>query len=61
MVFDILDVVCCPNCKGDLENLNIADSRGGITFSCRSCNSEFRKKEEILILINKELEDELRG
>jgi len=50
---NLLDVVCCPNCKGDLK-------QEGSIFSCLNCNSLFREKEGILILISKELEEELR-
>ena len=50
---NLLDIICCPNCKGDLKQ---DDS----IFSCLECGSSFREKEGILILISKELEEELR-
>lgn len=51
---NLIDLICCPNCQGDLikDNLN---------FFCNTCKSNFREKEGILILISKELEYELRG
>ena len=67
-VVDVLEIVCCPNCQGDLmrlgtgdERLEMGDRRLEIGYVCKSCKSEFREKEGILILISKELEDELRS
>ena len=51
---DMLDIVCCPNCQGDLEKDNSK-------LICKSCLASFREKEGILILISKEFEEELRN
>jgi len=51
---EFLSLICCPNCQSDLS----ADEN---KFLCMSCESEFREKNGILILISKELEDELRS
>lgn len=50
---DVLSLICCPNCGKDL----IADD---LSLSCKGCNSVFREKEGILVLISSELEAELR-
>lgn len=53
--FSIVDIICCPNCQSDLitnDNKN---------FTCSKCNSSYREKGGIIILISKELEDELRS
>lgn len=51
--FNIDEIICCPNCKGDLIKSNSL-------YVCTTCGSDYRKKEGILILISKELEAELR-
>jgi uncharacterized protein YbaR (Trm112 family) len=51
--FSESSIICCPDCKSDLE-------QNGKKFTCVKCKNKFREKEGILILINKELEDELR-
>jgi len=51
---EILDLICCPNCQGNLVK---EDDK----MKCISCGSFFREKSGVLILITKELEDELRS
>ncbi len=49
----ILDLICCPNCNSDLK-------QKGDDLTCTKCKAKFYEKEGILVLISKELEDELR-
>lgn len=63
---NLRDLVCCPNCQGDLigsNSLKPFEKEKGVTnvFECKNCNVFFRKKNGILILISKELEEELRN
>lgn len=66
---NILDIICCPNCQGDLEEIKSGKKIKEQTeetkvikekeFVCTKCKSEFREKEGIFILINKDLEEKL--
>lgn len=51
---DLIDLICCPNCQSDLIKTDLE-------IKCNNCGSKFREKEGILILISKELEEELRN
>ncbi|MDA3855461.1 MAG: Trm112 family protein [Candidatus Woesearchaeota archaeon] len=51
----LLDIVCCPNCNSDLK------VKSELVIFCSKCNLEYREKEGILVLISKELEEELRS
>ncbi len=51
---DILDLICCPSCQGNLIQENN-------TYVCSSCACLYREKGGIIVLISKELEDELRN
>jgi uncharacterized protein YbaR (Trm112 family) len=56
MVIDkeILDLICCPNCQSNLtQNKN--------KFICSKCDCMYREKDGIIVLISKDLEDELRN
>lgn len=53
MEASMLDLICCPNCQGDLVEKDKS-------LICSSCFSKFHEKDGILILISKELEEELR-
>lgn len=52
---ELVNLVCCPNCKYDLM------IKSGSIIFCSKCDLEYREKEGILVLISKELEDELRN
>ena len=69
--FDIEKIICCPNCKGDLIKLNSSNNFNNVKINvsnnindtiyiCDNCSTQYRKQNEIFILISKELEEELR-
>jgi uncharacterized protein YbaR (Trm112 family) len=49
----IKDILCCPDCKEDLEDKKTY-------LYCKTCNREYKIKDGIIVLIPKELEEELR-
>jgi len=44
--YNILDLVCCPNCQNDLISTNSF-------LICSSCKKKFMIKNDILILLEK--------
>jgi uncharacterized protein YbaR (Trm112 family) len=41
---DFLDILCCPNCKGDLDLLITKENKGEIiegSYTCKKCNSSY--------------------
>ena len=56
---NVLDLICCPNCQGDLKKG--VDEKRGVGFRCDSCSSFFKYKDGVIVLISKELEKELRS
>lgn len=56
---NVLDLICCPNCQGNL--VDGVGKKKGDGFVCSKCGSFFREKGGVLILISKELEEELRS
>jgi len=41
---DILDILCCPTCKGDLELKVKKEEKGEIiegSFTCKKCNCNY--------------------
>lgn len=53
---DLLKIVCCPNCQGNLSRKDGSD----VVVVCDDCKTSFRMKDGVLVLISKELEEELR-
>jgi uncharacterized protein YbaR (Trm112 family) len=50
---NIKKILCCPECKGDLQ-----DNK---TFLyCKKCNIKYKIKDNIIVLISQELEEQLR-
>jgi uncharacterized protein YbaR (Trm112 family) len=53
---DIIDILCCPNCKGELE-LNISKEENDDiiegTFTCKKCKSNYPIKDGIPNLLPK--------
>ena len=46
---ELLDVLCCPSCKGDLEPLD-----GGAGLSCASCAVVYPVREGIPVMLVQE-------
>jgi uncharacterized protein YbaR (Trm112 family) len=41
---ELLDIICCPTCKGDLELTIKKEEKGEIitgTFTCKKCNCTY--------------------
>ncbi|MFW6026285.1 MAG: Trm112 family protein [Nanoarchaeota archaeon] len=50
---EIKKILCCPECRGCLID--------NITFLfCKKCNIRYNIKDNIIVLISKELETQLR-
>jgi len=43
---ELLDILCCPKCKGDLELSSKQD-----TLTCKSCGRVYQIKDGIPIMI----------
>ncbi len=50
---NVIDIICCPACQSDLV-------QEGKNLICQGCSTKYYEKERVLVLISKELEDELR-
>ena len=53
---DILDFLCCPTCKGDLELDITKEEKGEIiegSFACKKCNCTYTIEEGIPNLLPK--------
>ncbi len=48
---ELIKILACPKCKGDLEYVN--DSRGE-AFICHSCGLVYQVKEDIPIMLIEE-------
>ena len=46
---DLLDVIACPKCKGDLELSSLED-----WFICHTCNLKYPIRDEIPIMLIEE-------
>lgn len=46
---ELLDILCCPKCKGDLSYNEAAQ-----TLTCRSCGKVYRIKDDIPIMLTEE-------
>lgn len=47
---DILDILCCPKCKGDLDLKITNENKGEIiegNFSCKKCNCTYSIEDGI--------------
>jgi len=53
---DIVDILCCPTCKGSLE-LDIKEEKNNDvikgTFTCKNCNCTYRIEQGIPNLLPK--------
>jgi len=53
---DLLDILCCPTCKGNLE-LNIKKEKKGKiiegSFTCKKCNCTYSIEDAIPNLLPK--------
>lgn len=56
---ELMDIICCPVCKGDLE-LKVDKEEGGEimegTLTCRACNFPYKITEGIPNLLPPELQ-----
>ncbi len=43
---ELLDILCCPKCKGDLEYKTEKN-----TLTCRKCGKVYEVKEDIPIML----------
>jgi len=53
---DVVDILCCPTCKGDLELDIKKEEKGEIiegSFTCKKCNCVYHIEEGIPNLIPK--------
>ncbi len=48
--FDILNIICCPDCKSDLIYNNNEETE----LLCTNCKNKYVKKNNIFILLKKE-------
>jgi hypothetical protein len=46
---ELLDILCCPTCKGDL-----AYSDSAQTLTCRKCGKVYQVKDDIPIMLTEE-------
>jgi len=54
MYKEILDILCCPKCKGELELKEETISNGEILSGklvCKSCKTEYKIEEGIPIML----------
>lgn len=53
---DIVDILCCPTCKGDLELSIIKEEKNDIvegSFTCKKCNTKYSIENGIPNLLPK--------
>jgi uncharacterized protein YbaR (Trm112 family) len=53
---DLVDILCCPICKGDLDLEVKKEQKGKIitgSFTCKKCNCKFSIEEGIPNLLPK--------
>ena len=53
---DIIDILCCPSCKGDLELKIIKEIKNDIIegiFTCRKCKTKYDIEDGIPNLMPK--------
>lgn len=49
---ELLDILCCPKCKGDL-----AYNEPAQTLTCRQCGTVYPIKDDIPIMLTEETDD----
>jgi len=53
---DMIDILCCPTCKGDLELKITKEDKGDIikgSFTCKKCNCTYNIEDGIPNLLPK--------
>ena len=53
---DLVDILCCPTCKGDLDLEVKKEQKGEIitgSFTCKKCNCKYSIEEGIPNLLPK--------
>jgi len=53
---DLLDIICCPTCKGNLDLKISKEEKGEIiegSFTCKKCNSRYIIEDGIPNLLPK--------
>ena len=55
----LLEILCCPECKGDLIFKDLRDKKGKIdgTLTCKKCKEVYPIEDGIPIMLPKELRD----
>jgi uncharacterized protein YbaR (Trm112 family) len=48
---ELLEYICCPKCKGDLE---LIEEKEGLFYFCKNCKTRYLIKEGIPILLTEE-------
>ena len=53
---DMIDILCCPTCKGDLDLEIKKESKGEVNegiFTCKKCNCDYPIENGIPSLLSK--------